>query len=320
MGSMRGYLSAGVALARDAFLRFGGTQSPVATRARFQFVHRAPFVIPAPPREELSIGTSTESYRESLRAAIKGQRINVDYAPVVSLATDEIIRFEAVPRWKTDNGWITSDDLIAFAERMGLATELDHQVLSQACQDASKWPKGKPVAVRVSSVQSQASSLNSLVSAALENSGLESERLNLELVEAALVEQEDSLGELVSQLRRLGVKVALDDFGTGYASLNQLLHLQFDRLKIDRKFVAGLDTDVDCAIIVRAIVRLANDFGIQVTAKGVKTAEQVSKLVASGCEEGQGPLFGKFLSLTEIHALLGEVDGIGPTWRQKRIH
>jgi EAL domain-containing protein (putative c-di-GMP-specific phosphodiesterase class I) len=308
--SLRGYLSAGVTLARDAFLRFGGIQSPLATLARFQFVNREPFVIPARPMDELPIGTITESHRESLRTALMARRVNVKYVPVVSLATDQIIRFEAVP----------SDRLIALAERVGLGAELDEQVLNQACQDACKWPEEITVAVRVSAVQSQASTLDTLTFAALANSGLSPERLNLELAEAALVEPTDAVKRFVDHLRRGAVKVALDDFGTGYASLNQLLHLQFDRLKIDRRFVDRLDTDVDSAIIVRAIIRLASDFGIGVTAKGIETAEQVSKLVASGCEEGQGPYIGNSISLTEIHTLLGQVDAPRSIWGQNRIH
>ena len=140
------------------------------------------------------------------------------------------------------------------------------------------------------------------------NSELTPKRLNLELAEAALVEPTDTVKKLIDNLRRGGVKVTLDDFGAGYASLNQLLHLQFDRLKIDRRFVDRLDTDMDSAIIVRAIIRLAGEFGIGVTAKGIETAEQVSKLVSSGCEEGQGPYFGNSVSLTETHTLLGQVD------------
>ena len=318
--SLRGYLSAGVTLARDAFLRFGGIQSPLATLARFQFVHREPFVIPARPMDELPIGTTTESHRESLRTALMARRVNVKYAPVVSLATDQIIRFEAVPRLDTDKGWVTSERLIALAERVGLGAELDEQVLNQACQDACKWPEEITVAVRVSAVQSQASTLDTLTFAALANSGLSPERLNLELAEAALVEPTDAVKRFIDHLRRGAVKVALDDFGTGYASLNQLLHLQFDRLKIDRRFVDRLDTDMDSAIIVRAIIRLASDFGIGVTAKGIETAEQVSKLVASGCEEGQGPYIGNSISLTEIHTLLGQVDAPRSIWDQNRIH
>ena len=315
--SLRGYLSAGVAFARDAVLRRGGSHSSLVTLARL----RAPFVAVSRTRAELPI---TESERpilqRELRAAFIDRRIIVDYNPVISLVADRIVSFEAVPRWETDKGYITSERLIALAESVGLGAELNEQILNQACQDARKWPEEITVAVRVSAVQPQAPTLDTLTFSALANSELIPERLNLELAEAALVEPTDPVKKLIDNLRRGGVKVALDDFGTGYASLNQLLQLQFDRLKIDRRFVERLDTDMDSAIVVRAIVRLAGDFGIGVTAKGIETTEQVSKLVASGCEEGQGPYFGNSVSLTELHTLLGQVDAPRSIGRRKPIH
>ena len=314
--SLRGYLSAGVAFARDAVLGRGGSHSSLVTLARLG----APFVAVSPTRAELPIIEGEQAIlQRELRAALVDRRITVDYNPVISLVTNRIVRFEAVPRCETDRGYIASERLIALAEKAGLGAELDEQVLNRACQDARNWPAEITVAVRVSAIQSQAPTLDTLTFAALANSELIPERLNLEMVEAAFVEPTDTVEKLIDNLRRGGVKVALDDFGTGYASLNQLLRLQFDRLKIDRRFVERLDTDMDSAIVVRAIVRLARDFGLGLTAKGIETTEQVSKLVASGCEEGQGPYFGNSVSLIELNTLLGQVDAPRPIGRQKSI-
>ena len=244
-------------------------------------------------------------------AALTAHRIAVQYQPVFSLATGRVIRFEALPIWEDHQfGRVTPERLIALAKNMGLTTELDDQLLTQACQNARRWPEEITLAVGVSSVQMQNSALDKKIFTALGDSCLSPERLQLELPEAALVEPTEIVRTTVNLLRRRGVKVALDDFGAGYASLSQLLSFQFDRIKIDRRFVDRLCTDRDSRIIVRAIIRLANEFGIAVTAKGAETAEQLSWLIASGCQEAQGPRFGDAVDAAQVPAVLNRIHAV----------
>ena len=243
--------------------------------------------------------------QRGLRAALMARRIVVYYEPVVALERGRIIRFEALPRWESnDFGWVERDQLIALAEEAGLITELNDQLLNQACQDARNWPDQLMLAVHISPRQLHDGMLASRIVNILSNTGFNPRRLQLEVTEAVFGEPNEPAQEFINQLRQVGVQIALDDFGTGYAPLIQLLHLEFDRIKIDRRFVEHLGKDNDSAIIVRAIIRLAHDFGIVVTAKGIETAEHLATLIASGCQEGQGVFFGGPVPASEIPIVL----------------
>ena len=219
----------------------------------------------------------------------------------------------------TDFGWIELDELIALAELLGLITELDDQLLRQACEDARTWPEEVALAVRLSSGHLRDPMFGSRILAILADTGLSPHQLQLEFTEFAFGEPAEVSQTLISQLRRNGVKIALQDFGTGYASLAQLLHFQFDRIKIDRRFVDRLGKDDDCAIIVRAVIRLANEFGIAVTAQGIESAEQIKVLIASGCQEGQGTFFGRRASIVDVPGVLEQIQTIRPIRRLKSI-
>ena len=138
----------------------------------------------------------------------------------------------------------------------------------------------------------------------LGKTGFRPQRLELEITESALVDNIEMAQRIIDELRQAGVRVALDDFGTGYATLSQLLSLHLDKIKIDRSFVQRLGTDPDSLVIVRAVIGLANGFGLTTTAEGVENAEQLACLKANGCIEGQGYLFGKALPANEALALL----------------
>ena len=151
----------------------------------------------------------------------------------------------------------------------------------------------------------------------LSNTGVSPHQLQLEFTELALGEPNEVSQRVMRQLRRVGIKIALD--GTGCASLTQLLRFQFDRIKLDRRFIDQLGKDDDCAIIVRSIIRLANEFGIAVPAQGIKSAEQINILIASGCQEGQGLFFGKPVSVSEIPFVLDRIKSVKPSHQLKPI-
>ena len=155
--------------------------------------------------------------------------------------------------------------------------------------------------------------------AILADTGLSPNQLQLEFTESAFGEPAEVSQTLISQLRRNGVKIALQDFGTGYASLAQLLHFEFDRIKIDRRFVDRLGKDDDCAIIVRAIIRLANEFGISVAAQGIDTAEQLKVLIADRCQEGQGTFFGRPASIIDVPVVLERIQVYRPVHQLKSL-
>ncbi|MGO4837809.1 EAL domain-containing protein, partial [Rhizobiaceae sp. 2RAB30] len=176
-------------------------------------------------------------------------------------------------------------------EEANLIVSIGEWVLGHACTVAAGWPDRKRIAVNVSAMQFQNGLLSQNVLSAIAASGLSPDRLILEITETSLLGESELVAHTLMQLRSMGVRIALDDFGTGYSSLSYLKRFPFDTLKIDRSFVRDLEA-VDTAAIVRAIVGLAGRLGISVTAEGVETAAQRSKLKRLGCNEAQGFLIG----------------------------
>jgi EAL domain-containing protein (putative c-di-GMP-specific phosphodiesterase class I) len=255
------------------------------------------------------VRSANEKHRNAmqrgLRAALMATRIVAYYDPVVALECSQIVRFEARPRWESnDFGQVEGGQLIALAEEAGLITELNDQLLNQACLDARNWPSQLMLAVYISPMQLNDRMLASRVVNILTSTGFNPRRLQLEVTEAVFGETNEPAQEFIKQLRQMGVKIALDDVGTGCAPLVQLLDFQFDRIKIDRRFVEHLGKDNDSAIIMRAMISLAYDFGIVVTAKGIPSTEHLAILIASGCQEGQGACFGGPVPASEIPVVL----------------
>jgi EAL domain-containing protein (putative c-di-GMP-specific phosphodiesterase class I) len=177
-------------------------------------------------------------------------------------------------------------------------------VLKQACSDATAWPSSVRVAVNVSPAQFRNSAPPLAVVGALAESGLPAQRLELEITESVLMQNNESSLLTLHQLRELGVRIALDDFGTGYSSLSYLRSFPFDRIKIDRSFVADLLDGNEAVAIVHAILSLASSLKMQTTAEGVETAVQQRLLQAAGCDEMQGHLFSQPLPASGIGELI----------------
>jgi diguanylate cyclase (GGDEF)-like protein len=241
---------------------------------------------------------ATETY---LRAAIAHGEFELYYQPIVDALSGQPIGVEALVRWHhPERGLVLPDEFIPIAEDTGLITHLGEWVIRKACLDAVNWPDHIKIAVNLSPAQFKKRNLVDTVTEALEMSGLWPGRLELEITETVLLEDDEANIALLHQLRALGISIVLDDFGTGYSSLSYLLRFPFDKIKIDRSFVANLSSRPDCAAIVCAVTGLARSLDIKTTAEGVETQEQLDMLRAAGCSQAQGYLFGHPLPKSEL--------------------
>jgi diguanylate cyclase (GGDEF)-like protein len=242
---------------------------------------------------------------QELRAAMASAAIVLHYQPILSLADDRVVAFEALARWKSPKlGWVEPGLFISVAEECGLMHELGNQLLRRACRDAKAWPAGVVLAFNVSPHQARDRALGLRILSILDESGFDPRKLQLEFNDLALMENVDAVRRGVEELRRAGVQLALGGFGTGYASVSQLLQLRFDKIKVSREIVQRLGKDADGAVVVRGMVALGEALGLGIAAEGIETAQQLAKLKAAGCLEGQGFLFGKALPPAEIPGLL----------------
>jgi len=235
-----------------------------------------------------------------LRNAIGNNEFETYYQPIVDVRSEQICAVEALLRWHhPKRGTILPGTFISIAESTGLIEQIGERVLLQACQDAVRWPAPIKLAVNLSSIQFRKGDIVAVVAAALAASGLAPERLELEITESVLLPNDQSnLGKLY-ELKTLGASIVLDDFGTGYSSLSYLQTFPFDKIKIDRSFIAGI-ANADCAAIVCAVSGLARSLNMTTTAEGVEWAAQLTLLRAAGCDQAQGYLFGRPCPASEL--------------------
>jgi diguanylate cyclase (GGDEF)-like protein len=239
-----------------------------------------------------------------LRKAIAEAALEVYYQPCVSLQNNAITGCEALVRWRhPERGMISPAEFIPIAEETGLIDELGEWVLATACAEAAGWPDEVRLAVNVSPVQFRSGTLALKIVAALAQSGLAANRLELEITEAVLIRDDEAALEILHQLRTLGVRIALDDFGTGYSSLSYLQRFPFDKIKIDRCFINDL-AEQDGSSIVQAVVNIAPARQMATTAEGVETTEQRELLRGLGCTEMQGYLFSAPKPAEEVRKIL----------------
>lgn len=227
-----------------------------------------------------------------LREAMNRSELQVWYQPIFDLVDNQVSGFEALLRWNhRELGMIPPVQFIALAEELGLIVPIGEWVLQQAAEDAATWPDDLKVAVNLSPVQFRNDRLVQAVESALARSGLAANRLELEITESALLQDNDTVLATLHKLRTLGLRTVLDDFGTGYSSLSYLRSFPFDKLKIDQSFVREMETRPDCRAIVNSMADLAAQLGITTTAEGVETAEQLNQVRQAGCGEAQGYYF-----------------------------
>jgi EAL domain-containing protein (putative c-di-GMP-specific phosphodiesterase class I) len=192
-------------------------------------------------------------------------------------------------------------------EDTGLIALLGDWIIEQACRDAMGWPRNIQVAVNLSPVQFRNRGLVQSVSRALALSGLNPGRLELEITESVLLQDNEMTVSTLHQLRRLGVRVAMDDFGTGYSSLSYLRSFPFDKIKIDQSFVRELSLRADCLAIVQSIAGLGASLGMPTVAEGVETEDQLRQIAAAGCTDVQGYYFGRPKPARELVHMLADL-------------
>jgi diguanylate cyclase (GGDEF)-like protein len=243
--------------------------------------------------------TTKVAYHQSLEldlwSAFDEGQFSLLYQPQVNLLSHEMIGAEALLRWEhPTRGPISPAEFIPLAELTGLIVPLGRWVLNRACKDAAAWPKGCKIAVNLSARQfSGAGDLISDVDRALAGSGLAADRLELEVTEGVFMQRAAHVLEAMRAFQKRGISLALDDFGMGYSSLGYLSNFSFNKLKIDRSFVAELDSSETSRAIVRTIIALARRINVTVIAEGVETLEQAKVLQLLGCKEGQGYYYGR---------------------------
>jgi diguanylate cyclase (GGDEF)-like protein len=240
-----------------------------------------------------------------LQAALANGEFELHYQPLVNLERNEISCLEALLRWHhPERGRVSPGEFIPLAEETGLIVPIGEWALREACAAAASWPAHVNIAINISAIQFKSRNLTQAVFSALAASGLSPARLELEITESVLLQNDDTTLATLHQLRALGVRIALDDFGTGYSSLSYLRSFPFDKIKIDRCFVADLsDADEDALAILRAVAGLGISLGIATTAEGVETKEQLEKVREEGCTEMQGYLFSPPKPINEIARL-----------------
>jgi diguanylate cyclase (GGDEF)-like protein/PAS domain S-box-containing protein len=249
-----------------------------------------------------------------LRHALDAGEFHLVYQPQVRLATNQIVGMEALIRWThPTRGLISPGEFIPVAEETGLIVQLGEFVLRQACAEATKWPETVRVAVNLSPMQIRTRDLTSTVINVLAETGIAANRLELEITEALLMQKDESVVRTLHDLRALGVQIAMDDFGTGYSSLSYLRSFPFDRIKIDRSFISGEDRSADREPIIRAIVQLGASLGIETTAEGVETVEQLQLIQRARCTEAQGFLLGRPRANWDLNDFLTFPSTVDPT-------
>ena len=247
-----------------------------------------------------------------LRNALTRGDLAVHYQPVVSVASGLPVGFEALARWHhPQHGVIPPSEFIPIAEEAGIVAEVDLFVLRSACKQLRGWQQELPalaqatLSVNLSGQGFSAKGLAGQVAQVLAETDFDPQLLKLEITEGILVRPNGVAHDTLDALRALGVQLHIDDFGTGYSSLSYLQHLPVSTLKIDRSFVANMTQSRESAELVKTIVTMAQTLGLQVTAEGIETSEQLEQLKGLGCEFGQGYLFSKPLDAPAVAEFMG---------------
>jgi diguanylate cyclase (GGDEF)-like protein len=236
-----------------------------------------------------------------LREALAAQQFVLHYQTIIDVPHRRVCGAEALVRWNhPTRGLLGPDKFIPLAEELALIIPIGEWILRQACHDAAAWPEHVKIAVNLSPVQFRSGNLLNCVTEALVTSGLSPRRLELEVTESVLLDATAESLAVLHQLKATGVAIVLDDFGTGYSSLSYLRIFPFDKIKIDKSFVAEFSSRADCAAIVCAVTGLGRSLQLDTTGEGVETAEQFELLRAAGCSQVQGFLFDRPVPAAEL--------------------
>lgn len=265
-------------------------------------------------REQVSDRLRLET---ELRLALERGEFSVFYQPIMQLASNKLIGFEALVRWfHPERGTIMPGEFIPIAEETGLIVPLGELVLRESCRQLEKWHRQFPskndltISVNLSCKQFMQHDLVGRIAEILRETGLEARFLRLEVTESHVMENSHLAITIMNRLRELGVLLSIDDFGTGYSSLSYLQRLPINYLKIDRSFINLMTSNHENGEIVRAIVMLAKNLNMQVVAEGIETEEQASKLVDLDCTFGQGYLYSRPTNAEQAEAILENIPAL----------
>ncbi len=241
----------------------------------------------------------------ALRTAIAREELEVHYQPLVDSHTSQVMGAEALLRWNVPGqGYISPSQFVPLAEETGLISEIGKWVLRKACTDAMRWDNDIRVAVNLSPAQLRNADFVDYVKSVLAETGLAAQRLELEITEGMLLHNTEANTKTLLSLKQIGVRISMDDFGTGYSSLGNLRSFPFDKIKIDKSFIADLSKRPDAAAIIRAILTLGRSLGMTTTAEGVETRDQLAYLRSEGCMEVQGFYFATALTDEKFREIL----------------
>jgi len=250
----------------------------------------------------------------SLRRAVEREEFRVYYQPILELEDGRLAGFEALARWQhPDKGIVSPAVFIPLAEESGLIVDIGRIVLRDSCRQLARWRREHPeaeelwISVNLSVKQFALPDIVDQVRSVLFETGIPGENLKLEITESVIMDNSADASQKVLGLKDLGIRLSIDDFGTGYSSLSYLHQFPFDALKIDRSFVMRLGDAPERAAIVRTIIQLAQNLGMETVAEGVETRFQLGGLRSMGCRYGQGYLFGKPAPGPEAEKWLGTV-------------
>jgi diguanylate cyclase (GGDEF)-like protein len=247
--------------------------------------------------------------KRELGRALAARDFDVHYQPIVTAEGNAIVGVEALLRWNhPTRGAIPPARFVPIAEQAGLMDQLGEYVLRRALTDATRWP-ALYVAVNLSPMQVRDRKFVALMAAILAESRIAPERLVLEVTEGVLIDNPEAAKSRLDELRALGLKLALDDFGSGYSSLTYLQRLPFDKLKVDRGFVAALDHSANAGVIIQAVIALGRALNLSILVEGIETEEQRALVRLAGCDEMQGYLFARPAPPEEIDRLLVRQNG-----------
>ena len=257
---------------------------------------------------EPSLHSDAEERRKlelSLRQALDKNELYLNYQPVVDTQTEQVLSFEALLRWKSEeHGQVSPAKFIPLAEDTRLIVPIGEWVLIEACKEATRWPEEIKVAVNVSGEQLLDPHFSKTIVKALSISGLPAHRLEIEVTESIFVRDGSTARASLDSIMAIGCSIALDDFGTGYSSLGYLRTIRFSTIKIDRSFVQGAaQNSAESLAIIRAVVAMAQSLDMTTTAEGVETAEEAKLIADLGCSKIQGYYFGRPMERDEALAL-----------------
>jgi diguanylate cyclase (GGDEF)-like protein/PAS domain S-box-containing protein len=248
-----------------------------------------------------------QELKVELKNALARRELEVFFQPLILLASQRVSTCEALVRWRhPEKGLISPAEFIPVAEESGLIIPIGEWVLNEACLQAAQWPDEIAVAVNLSPLQFKSGRLAETISQAIQHSGIAASRLQLEITESVMLDENETNLKTLQEIRRLGAKISMDDFGTGYSSLGYLRSFPFDKIKVDRGFINDLPEGRESLAIIRAVAGIGRSLGITTTVEGVETQAQLDAVNAEGFDEAQGYLFSSPMPASDLLVFLAE--------------